>query len=158
MPTDEEADLDNVAAEVQEDIDKGEGAKHFQDALDDMSSTFGSARVELEPDELEAEKRWMRALSAGIAEQLAGQDFSSLRMNRDGHGTGYVLVIRDAQRREYTVEYSYEDGIKAGIQYGEQMGRVVMHQLCERILEAREHYFRRMGLGGNAVLKLEGLH
>lgn len=142
----EDPDLDNIAKEVNEDIAKGEGDKHFQDLFDDIASTQGSAHVEMDHDVRDRLERFARAFHVGLNDRLRGNShgFVCNSVKLDGHGQGFICKFRDKQMRPFEVECSYEDGFEAAARYGEgEMGRGMMAAVIERLVAARVRYFER---------------
>lgn len=147
MKSDNEDDVDGWAKEVNEDIAKGEAEKHFQDIFDEMNSKQGSARVEEPPELREKLNRFIRAFELGLRDQLRGNGhgFVILRVEHDGHGTGFICYFRDAHGRPFNVAISYEDGFAQAAQKGRtDMGRGMLDLVLSRLFDARENYFRRM--------------
>lgn len=141
------ADADDVAADVNADLAAGQGAKHFQDLLDDMESTQGSARVVETPDVTEELHRFMLAFKRGLGDQLKGTEagFVCLNVCADGMGTGFMCSFRDKTGRPFNVHVTYDDGFAQAAEHGtEQMGRGMMELVIGRLLAAREKWFARM--------------
>lgn len=141
----EAADLDNIAAEVSEDLAKGEGAKHFPELLDTVSTS--AAQTE-DPGVRDRINRFMREFEVGLNDRLRGNEhgFVCMAVNRDAYGEGFVCKFRDRDGRPFTAECSYEDGFEAAARFGSgEMGRGMMATVIERLIASRETYFRRMG-------------
>lgn len=137
-------DLDNIAAEVAEDLAKGEGAKHFPELLD--ASTGATAIVE-DAATMERLRRFCLEFAAGLNDRLRGNEhgFWCTGVNLDGEGKGFVCKFRDKDTRPFTAECSYDDGFEAAAKYGkESMGRGMMAVVIERLIAARVRYFERM--------------
>lgn len=145
-------EVEALHAEVQRDLAAGEGDKHFEDVIDVLHSTQGNASVEETAEQREDFERFARALRAGLREQLAPQGLWCQRVIEDGKGTGMHITFRDRQNRRFDVEYGWDDGLHAYARHGDNGGRAVMHEICEKVLAAREHYFARMGVTEKPVL------
>lgn len=142
----QDPDLDNIAAEVSEDLAKGEGAKHFPELLDTLS--VSASPVE-DPGVRDRINRFMREFEVGLNDRLRGNEhgFICLAVNRDAFGEGFVCKFRDKDGRPFTAECSYEDGFEAAARYGNgEMGRGMLAVVVERLIAAREKYFKRMGV------------
>jgi hypothetical protein len=141
-------DLDNIAKEVNEDIAKGEGEKHFQDLFDEVASTQGNARSrEIPPDLRDKLERFARAFRAGLSDQLRGNEHGlhCVGVNLDGFGHGFVCKFKDREGRPYTVGVSYEDGFASVAKHGvTEMGRGMMDVVLGKLVAARALYFERM--------------
>lgn len=141
------ADTDDIAADVNADLAAGEGAKHFQDLLDDVNSTQGSAHVVETPDLSDELHRFMLAFRQGLNDQLRGTEagFVCLNVGPDGHGTGFMCNFRDKTGRPFNVHVTYDDGFAQAAAHGvEQMGRGMMETVIGRLIAAREKWFARM--------------
>jgi hypothetical protein len=145
-------EVDALHAEVQRDIAAGDGDKHFEDVIDALHSRQGDASVEETAQQREDFERFARALRSGLREQLAPQGLWCQRVIEDGKGTGLHITFRDRQNRRFDVEYGWDDGLHAYAKHGESGGRAVMHEICEKVLAARETYFARMGVAARPVL------
>ena len=144
----EDPDLDNLAKEVNEDIAKGEGAKHFQDVFDEVASTQGSARaLTLDPDLREKLERFVRAFRLGLGQHLRGNvhGFHCLGVSLDGFGNGFLCKFKDADGRPFDVLISYEDSFQEAAKRGVvDMGRGMIDIVIARVFEARAAYMKRM--------------
>lgn len=147
MTDSSDPDLDNIAAEVNEDIAAGQGEKHFQDLFDEVSASTGSAHVDMDPGVRERLARFELEFAEGLNERLRGNEhgFVCIGVNQDGHGQGFICKFRDKDLRLFTAECSYDDGFEAAARYGkESMGRGMMAVVIERLVAARVRYFERM--------------
>src|SRR6478609_5704095 len=144
-PDSDDPDLDNVAKEVNEDIAKGEGEKHFQDLFDEVASTQGDARArDIPPDLRDKLERFARAFRAGLSDQLRGNEhgLKCVGVNLDGFGQGFVCKFKDREGRPFTVGVTYEDGFASVAKHGvTEMGRGMMDIVLNKLIKARERYF-----------------
>lgn len=139
-------DLDNIAKEVNEDIAKGEGAKHFQDVFDSIASKQGSAE-HVPADLRDRLMRFAHAFQQGLADQLRGNGRGLVcqTVNLDGTGEGFICIFRDPAGRKFSVSVSYDDGFAAAAQRGAtEMGRGMMDVVLERLIKSYDRYFERM--------------
>lgn len=147
-PAFDAAESDQIAKEVNEDIDAGQGEKHFQDLFDEINSKQGSAHVDEDPAVRDRIARFMLDFHNGLNSQLRGNEhgFACLGVNADGKGTGFVCKFRDRTGRPFTVDVSYDDGFEAASKRGvTEMGRGMLDTVLERLIAAREKWFARMG-------------
>lgn len=141
-------ETDQIAKEVNEDIEAGVGDKHFQEIFDSIQSTQGSAHVEEDPGVRDRIARFMIDFHNGLNSQLRGNEhgFACLAVNADGKGTGFVCKFRDRTGRPFTVDVTYDDGFEAASKRGvTEMGRGMLDVVLERLIAAREKWFARMG-------------
>lgn len=139
---------DAIATEVQQDLDAGQGEKHFQEIFDSISSSSASPASGMDPDVRERLERFKREFLIGLNERLRGNEhkFTCVAVNDDGHGNGFICKVRDGDMRLFTVEVSYDDGFEAAAKLGkESMGRGMLAVVVERLVAARKRYFERMG-------------
>lgn len=141
------AEEDALASEIADDLAAGVGEKHFAEIFDEVSSTQGSARTDMDPGVRERLARFAIEFAAGLSDRLRGNEhgFVCLGVNPDGHGQGFVCKFRDKGGRPFTAECSFEDGFEAAAQFGQQnMGRAMLQKVIERLIAARVRYFERM--------------
>jgi len=149
MPSDSQSndpDLDAIAAETRDEIDKGEGTKHLQDVFDEIASKQGDAS-HIPADLRDRLNRFALAFKAGLSDQLVGNERGLVckHVGLDGLGRGFVCVFTDPRGRPFTVEVSYDDGFAMAAQKGnEEMGRGLMDLVLQRLLIAHDRYFERM--------------
>ena len=145
-PDSDDPDLDNIAKEVNEDIAKGEGEKHFQDVFDEVSSTQGNARA-LDPDLREKLERFARTFRQGLGHHMRGNvhGFRVKSVTLDGFGHGFLCKFTDRDGRPFEVLISYEDSFSEAAKRGPvDMGRGMMDLVISRLFDARTAYLRRM--------------
>lgn len=138
---------DSIADEVNEDIAAGVGEKHFQDIFDEVNSTQGSARVDVDPGVLDRLARFRLEFASGLNDRLRGNEagFTCLGVNDDGHGRGFICKFRDAGGRPFTAEVSYDESFEAAARYGNtEMGRAMLQIVIAKLLDAHAKYFQRM--------------
>jgi len=139
---------DAIATEVQQDLDAGQGEKHFQDLYDSIASSSASPASGMDPDVRDRLERFKREFLVGLNERLRGNEhqFRCVAVNDDGHGNGFICKFRDADLRLFTAEVSYDDGFSCAAKFGKtEMGRGMMSVVIERLIAARKRYFERMG-------------
>lgn len=139
---------DQIAKEVNEDIAAGQGEKHFQDLFDEINSKQGDARPDEDPATRDRIARFMLDFHRGLNEQLRGNEhgFHCRGVNLDGRGTGFVCKFQDRTGRPFTVDVTYDDGFEAATKRGvTEMGRGMLDVVLERLIAAREKWFKRMG-------------
>jgi hypothetical protein len=150
-------DVEAKHAEIEKDTAAGNGAKHFEDLLDDIHSNPSQQHaVEDAPETVEQREKRERDfndLARGIKarlNQMLGTDTGLLvkRVRRNVGGRGFLVEAVDRARREYDAVVDFEEfgkSIEASID-----SRFAVTSACElivrRILEARENYHRRAGL------------
>jgi hypothetical protein len=142
----DDPDLDNIAKEVNEDIAKGEGEKHFQDVFDEITSKQGSARA-IDADLREKLERFARQFRYGLGYHLRGNvhGFHCVGVTLDGFGSGFLCKFKDKEGRPFEVLVSYEDSFHEAAKRGVvDMGRGMIDLVIGRVFEARESYMRRM--------------
>jgi len=138
---------DAIAKEVQQDLDAGQGEKHFQDLFDSLAGS-PSSPAQMDPDVRDRLKRFAFEFQVGLNDRLRGNEhgFVCLAVNDDGHGDGFVAKFRDKDGRPFTAECTFEDGFDGAAKFGKgEMGRFMMMKVIERLIAARKRYFERMG-------------
>lgn len=141
-------ELDAIAADVQWDMRAGQGAKHFQDVLDELHST--QARPTHGPDKNEqerierAERTIMSDLKQAATYELLSHGMRVRSINHNGHGTGWIAAISDAEGRLYEAQILYDEAAKidAAIN-GHAFFRKLVDGMVSEALEARRKYFVR---------------
>lgn len=138
-------EVDALHAEVERDMRNGNGAKHFEDVLDELHSKQGNSRVAETPSVHEQLRRFCNDLRAGLDEQVRGQGFRCKFVIPDGKGEGFHVQFFDTYRRPFDVSYSFEEGMQAATKSGAAfMGREIMSEIIDKLLAARARYFARM--------------
>jgi hypothetical protein len=142
----DDPDLDNIAKEVNEDIAKGEGEKHFQDVFDEVSSTQGRASA-IDPDLREKLERFANVFRLGLGQHLRGNahGFHCKGVSLDGHGQGFICKFKDKDGRPFEVLISYEDSFQEAARRGVvDMGRGMIDIVISRLFAARVKYLERL--------------
>lgn len=108
------------------------------------------ARVTHGPDAAERdsirhqEAVFLHGLKEALTEQLKGQDIRCTGAIPDGHGDGYLITCEDRAGRQYEARLLFDDAFAMHATYGVRTGQRIIHDLCGKILQARNRWFVRM--------------
>jgi hypothetical protein len=136
-------ELDEIHADIQRDISNGKGDRHFQDVLDELHSIPTTSAQE-SADERAELQRFYGQLRTALDDQIRSQGFRCRLVQSDGEGTGFVAHFLDSSRRPFDVSYTFDQGLRAAAQGRDNMGRAVITEILDKLLEARAKYFQRM--------------
>ena len=149
----EQAKLDNAtAAEVNKDLADGNGAKHFEDLLDDLHSNPSTQHNEREDttDERERKERAFQELARGIKarlnQMLLSEGLLIKTVKRNIGGRGFLILAIDRVRRQYDAAVDFETMGKE-MEMDPIRAFVAACDLCAKeIRAARDKYAMRAGL------------
>lgn len=106
-----------------------------------------NSRIENESD-ARAERMFFEAVAAAIGERCKEwmPRYAKVKLNYDGHGTGYQLEIPDREGRRFTahVTYSEMSAVAELQRKADTIVSAMADRVCEKINSARAVYFERM--------------
>ncbi len=140
---------DAIAKEVHEDIRAGQGMRHFQDVFDSLTENH-QAQPTHAPDAAESDRiakqefELCRDLKLACTRELVSHGMRVLHVKKDGHGTGYLATMKDAENRQYEATITFDEAAKIDIHLKpHEVFREMVGTLVKRALEARRKYFVR---------------
>ena len=118
------------------------------DVMDDLQAARGAhtehqARSE-EDDEIREEQAFTWNFARGLTEQLGPCGIRCTGMIPDGENGGFHIRCHDESGRQYNCHLSYDEYLEREGIFGADAGRETLALVCQKVLEAREMYFRRM--------------
>lgn len=136
------AELDAIASEVRAETEAG-SLKHFEDVLDeahscDANTSFVTAdqREQWERDE----QALLRAMKLAINDNLVPRGMRVLDYSRRGTEQGPRFRVKDREGRVFEATVEYDESIHFE---GMAAFRKLVSTLTERLIAAREYYFKR---------------
>jgi len=145
---------DATAAEVNTDLAAGNGAKHFEDLLDDLHSNPSTQHNEEEredtTDEREKKERifqeMAREIKSRLNTMLLNEGLLVKQVKRGYGGRNFLIIAIDRMRRQYEAEVDFET-MGREMAMDERHAFTAMVVLCAKELRAaREKYAMRAGL------------
>jgi hypothetical protein len=130
---------------VIEDKGREETADFVMDWLKnaDEANTAHTARAQLD-DEARQEREFMAQFQVALNERLQGSGLFCMRVRQNGEGSGYHIVCKDRAGRPYNASLLFDEWLDSTQRTGADAGREMVTLVARRVIEAREHYFRRM--------------
>jgi hypothetical protein len=151
----EQAKLDAArSAEVNKDMADGNGAKHFEDLLDDLHSNPSTQHNEDEredtTDEREKKERMFqemaREIKARLNTLLLNEGLLVKQVKRGYGGRNFLIIAVDRVRRQYEAEVDFES-LGREMATDEHHAFTAMVVMCAKeIRAARDKYAMRAGL------------
>lgn len=112
----------------------------------DARQTFHVSQAEKE-QVARQERQFLAAMIAGITDQLAAHRIYCTHALPDGEGRGYRFFCREKHaQRQYEADLGFEESVPGSERTELEWFRTLLGRVCERILSARDTYYRRAGL------------
>ena len=148
-PDDDPDEVEYLHKEIQRDLAKGEGAKHFEQELDELHSKTLPDPIDLERVRAETYnelRQFSFALKRHVTNELLPQGLKCEYVELDEDNL--TIACKDAQKRQHEVQVPLDHLLQAQAMHGHDPRAMMSHvveKCCQALLNARAHYFKRMG-------------
>lgn len=154
---DDEAAVEAIHAEVEKDMAAGDGAKHFEDLLDDVysnpSQQHDTEAAELTSGERDKQERAFAELSRAFKARLrmmlnTGDSHGMLVTNvrRNVGGRGFLVYAKDRVGRQFEAAVDFETmGVEMALDPQRAFAKAC-DLLARELLAAQRKYHERAGL------------
>jgi len=147
-PEDDPEEIDHIHAEIQRDIRNGNGARHFEDVLDELHSTHLRSdpieQVRIERRRSAEFREFLGALKTSLSASLLPQGLKCEYVEIDDDDL--TVCARDKEKRQHEVKVPLELLNEYADAHPSDPRAVMTHVVdrCMRaVFRARDAYFRR---------------
>ncbi len=111
--------------------------------VEDSANTAHTPRAQLD-EERRIEQQFLQQFPVALNEALQGTGILCDGALPDGEGLGYVVYCKDRVGRSFNAVLTFDEYLDTYMRIGPSAGVEIVKLVAKKILDAREHYFKRM--------------